>query len=379
MIRFILHSLLAVCLLFFGFTFSACGKRKSEQIVAPWGEIKELPTDSGSFSLSDVETSGELIFLTVSGPQTYYEYRGTRLGSQYIIAERFAQHLGVSLRIEICKDSMEAAKRLVEGGGDVMAVNPPDTLHANEPTLVEALRRWYHPTMLIEAQREEKTLIAESRRVKRRVFSPFLNRSAGTISKYDALFRKYAPIARWDWRLMAAQCYQESCFDPQARSWAGACGLMQIMPSTAARLGLPQAQIYEPEANISAAARYLQQLMQAFGDIPNVIERQSFVLAAYNGGAGHVRDAMALTKKHGGDPKTWRSVSHYLSLLNNPQYYNDPVVRNGYMRSEETIDYVERIRQRYSQYGGVPMRGSSSKGSSPLTPRKAKRKYRYHV
>lgn len=232
--------------------------------------------------------------------------------------------------------------------------------------------------MIAEARKEEKRMFTVAK-VKRRVYSPYLNRSSGIISKYDALFQKYAPFARWDWRLMAAQCYQESCFDPQARSWAGARGLMQIMPKTAAHPGLPMEQIHEPEANISAAARYLQQLMQTFGDIPNVHERQNFVLAAYNGGAGHVRDAMALARKHGADTRTWGSVSRYLALLSNPEYYRDPVVKNGYMRSSETIDYVERIRSRYSQYGGVPMGRSYSGGASPVMPRKAKRKYRYHV
>ena len=100
--------------------------------------------------------------------------------------------------------------------------------------------------------------------VRRHTYSPFLNKSAGIISSYDPLFRKYAPVARWDWRLMAAQCYQESCFDPKARSWAGACGLMQIMPATAAHLGLPLSDIYNPEPNIAAAAKFISQLMNSF-------------------------------------------------------------------------------------------------------------------
>ena len=357
---------------------SSCKKRQQGPVIAPWGAVTDTIPADGTFSLRDIMANGELIFLTISGPETYYDYHGRGLGIQYLIAEKFAQHLGVGLRVEVCKDSAEVVSKLKSGGGDVMALLPPDSLRANEKSLEEELRKWYRPEMIAEARKEEKRMFTVAK-VKRRVYSPYLNRSSGIISKYDALFQKYAPVARWDWRLMAAQCYQESCFDPQARSWAGARGLMQIMPKTAAHLGLPMEQIHEPEANISAAARYLQQLMQTFGDIPNVHERQNFVLAAYNGGAGHVRDAMALARKHGADTRTWGSVSRYLALLSNPEYYRDPVVKNGYMRSSETIDYVERIRSRYSQYGGVPMGRSYSGGASPVMPRKAKRKYRYHV
>lgn len=357
---------------------SSCKKRQQGPVIAPWGAVTDTIPADGTFSLRDVMANGELILLTISGPETYYDYHGRGLGIQYLVAEKFAQHLGVGLRVEVCKDSAEVVSKLKSGGGDVMALLPPDSLRANEKSLEEELRKWYRPEMIAEARKEEKRMFTVAK-VKRRVYSPYLNRSSGIISKYDALFQKYAPVARWDWRLMAAQCYQESCFDPQARSWAGARGLMQIMPKTAAHLGLPMEQIHEPEANISAAARYLQQLMQTFGDIPNVHERQNFVLAAYNGGAGHVRDAMALARKHGADTRTWGSVSRYLALLSNPEYYRDPVVKNGYMRSSETIDYVERIRSRYSQYGGVPMGRSYSGGASPVMPRKAKRKYRYHV
>lgn len=357
---------------------SSCKKQQQGPVIAPWGAVTDTIPANGTFSLRDVVANGELILLTISGPETYYDYHGRGLGIQYLVAEKFAQHLGVGLRVEVCKDSAEVVSRLKEGGGDVMALMPPDSLCANEKSLEEELRKWYRPEMIDEARKEEKRMFTVAK-VKRRVYSPYLNRSSGIISKYDALFQKYAPVARWDWRLMAAQCYQESCFDPQARSWAGARGLMQIMPKTAAHLGLPMEQIHEPEANISAAARYLQQLMQTFGDIPNVHERQNFVLAAYNGGAGHVRDAMALARKHGADTRTWGSVSRYLALLSNPEYYRDPVVKNGYMRSSETIDYVERIRSRYSQYGGVPMGRSYSGGASPVMPRKAKKKYRYHV
>ena len=118
-------------------------------------------------------------------------------------------------------------------------------------------------------------------------------------------------------------------------------------------------------------------------------ERQLFVLAAYNGGYFHVQDAMALARKNGRNPHRWKDVAYYILALEKPEFYNDPVVRHGYMRGSETVGYVDGIRQRYAQYRGVPYGGASVKGwdgkqgaggsFSPFTPRKAKRKHRFHI
>ena len=241
----------------------------------------------------------------------------------------------------------------------------------------------------IYESKDEENYIFSSRSVRRHVYAPFLNRAGGVISHYDHLFKKYAPAARWDWRLMAAQCYQESCFDPKARSWAGACGLMQIMPSTADHLGLARAAIYDPEQNIRAAANYIRELSGYFKNVQSASERQLFVLAAYNGGYFHIQDAMALARKNGRNPNSWRDVAYYVLALEKPQFYNDPVVKNGYMRGSETVGYVDRIRQRYAQYRGVPYSGASVKNwdgggavneqFSPFTPRKAKKRHRFHI
>ena len=395
---------------------SACKDQQKEgPVVTPWGEVKEaeVPSSSG-FSLQDIVDNGEMIMLTMSGPDTYYDYRGRGLGVHFLLCEKFAQSIGVSLRVELCTDTLEMKSKLEKGVADIIAFPLSDdffsndsliacgivkekekaqtivgtdnaqTAHSKEadktgawavsamnPELATAINNWYKPGMLAEAAKEEKSLLSAPK-VTRRVFAPFLNRSGGVISKYDALFQKYAPTARWDWRLMAAQCYQESCFDPNARSWAGARGLMQIMPKTAEHLSLSMEQIHEPEPNIQAAAKYLAELSQIFGDIPRTSERNCFVLASYNGGVGHVRDAMALTKKMGGNPTVWADVSKHLLLLRDPQYYRDPVVKHGYIRSTETYDYVERIKERYAQYRGVRVRKSFPKAA----PRKASKKFR---
>ena len=391
----------------------ACSAKKEQPELTPWGTPVEQGESAdtlnhkstGALSLEDIIANGELIMLTVNGPTTYYEYHGRGMGLQYMLCEKFAQQIGVSLRIEECKDTAEMVNKLSKGEGDIIAVplprkaegkgSPllfcgatPDSTRtqwavaAGNKSLADTLNSWFKPQLISQVQKEE-TFLLSSRSITRHVYSPFLNRQKGVISKYDRLFQTYAPTARMDWRLMAAQCYQESCFDPNAKSWAGAQGLMQIMPSTAAHLGLPQNMAHDPEANVAASARYMAELQGLLSDIGDPAQRILYALAAYNGGLYHIRDAMALAKKHGRNPHNWGDVSEFVLLLSQPAYYCDPVVKHGYMRGAETVDYVQRIRTRWSEYSGVTGGGRSfSSGDSfHAAPVKSKRKYsgKYHI
>ncbi len=367
---------LQIGVLFLLFLLAACGQKKQDTVVAPWGEITDtIPVDDG-FDLADIQRNGELIALTLTGPETYYDYRGRHLGAQYLLAQRFADKLGVSLRMEVCRDTSEMLQRLEDGEADFICY--PMTKKAtgwlvgsDKEHLKQELEAWYQPQLLAEVKKQEEFLLS-SRSVRRRVFSPMLNRQGGVISHYDDLFRRYASHIRWDWRLLAAQCYQESTFDPQAKSWAGACGLMQIMPATADHLGLARSEIYHPEQNIAAAVRYIAELEQSFSDIPDRMERTKFVLAAYNGGGFHIRDAMALARKHGRNSQHWREVEPFVLGLQQPEYYNDPVVHNGYMRGSETVGYVRSIQERWNGYRGIKTIRSASSGPTSI-PQKAKR------
>ena len=370
-------------LIFILILLCSCGQKKQETVVTPWGEIADtIPTDD-SFDLDEIQRNGELIALTLTGPETYYDYRGKHLGAQYLLAQKFADKLGVSLRMEVCRDSAEMLQRLDDGEADLICY--PMTKKGlgwlvgdDKEDLEDELKAWYKPGMLAEVKKEEEFLLS-NRAVRRRVFAPMLNRAGGVISHYDGFFQRYASTIRWDWRLLAAQCYQESTFDPKARSWAGACGLMQIMPGTADHLGLSRANIYDPEQNIAAAVRYLAQLERNFSDIREHSERTKFVLAAYNGGHFHIRDAMALARKNGRNANSWREVESFVLGLSQPQYYNDPVVKNGYMRGSETVDYVRKIHERWNGYRGVKTVRAIS-GPQGI-PQKAKheRKKKYQI
>lgn len=173
--------------------------------------------------------------------------------------------------------------------------------------------------------------------------------SKGYISQYDHLFKKYAPTVGWDWRLMAAQAWQESRFKPNARSWVGARGLMQIMPKTARGYRTTVKQLSNPETNVKVASQLINDLDGYLKKhVPDDRERLKFVIAAYNVGIAHVYDAIALAKKYGYDPQVWdNNVSKALMMKMNPKYYNDPVVKYGYCRATETVGYVKNITNFY--------------------------------
>jgi len=185
---------------------------------------------------------------------------------------------------------------------------------------------------------------------KKRVTSEYFSNTGGGISKYDDLIKKYSELVGWDWRLGASLIYQESEFNPNTKSWAGAVGLMQLMPSTAKQFGITNLKI--PEQNIKGGFKYLAYLDNLWKEtITDSTERTKFVLASYNIGPEHIIDAKNLTEKYGGDPNIWfDNVEVYLNLKSKPKYYNDEVVKRGYARGEETIKYVKEILDRYGQY-----------------------------
>jgi len=356
---------------------SSC-TRKQEKVVTPYGSVLDSVVIAEDFDLPAIQTSGDMIMATLSGPTTYYDYHGRQLGTQYLICQRLADSLGVRLRVDVCRDSAELARRQLEGEADLIAWTTPGQIQAgsDKPQLAELLKTWFRPSLVEEARKEETSLLTV-RKVKRRIFSPMLDKKGGIISHYDQMFMTYSRDIHWDWRLMAAQCYQESTFDPRAVSFAGAKGLMQIMPATADHLGLARDRLYDPESNIAAAAKYIAELQATFSDIRDHYERTNFVLASYNGGTHHIRDAMALAKRDGKNPHRWADVSDYVLKLATPAYYNDPLVKYGYMRGSETVDYVSKIRQRHAGYQGVK---SPHMGFHPSKPRKAdKRKHKYDI
>lgn len=175
--------------------------------------------------------------------------------------------------------------------------------------------------------------------------------SKGYISKYDKLFKRYAPTVGWDWRLMAAQAYVESKFNTNARSWVGARGLMQVMPSTARGYRTNPRNLNNPETSLKVASALINDLDKYLKPhVPSDGERLKFVIAAYNVGIAHIYDAIALAKKYGLDPEKWDgNVEKALMMKMNPKIYRSDDVRYGYCRATETVSYVKKITNFYNQ------------------------------
>ena len=174
-------------------------------------------------------------------------------------------------------------------------------------------------------------------------------KATGNLSPFDSIVKSHAVKSKLDWRLVTAQMYQESQFDPDVESWAGAVGLMQFMPKTAEEYGITDRR--EPEQSIEGGATYLQYLNNRWKkqQVPPD-ESIKFALASYNVGIGHVMDAVTITEDEGADKTKWDNVSQNLLKLSKREYINYPRVKYGYCNGREPIDYVERIMKGYQLY-----------------------------
>ncbi len=191
-----------------------------------------------------------------------------------------------------------------------------------------------------------------TKRAERFVSKEYDNIKEGNISKYDDIIKKYASDLKWDWRLLTAQIYKESKFDPKTRSWRGAIGLMQLMPRTAKSYGIQPGELIKPEINIMAGTKHLAFLEEEWKAVlDDSLEIIKFTLGSYNVGKGHVEDAIRLAEKYGLATNKWdENVAQMLLNKSIPKYYKDPVVKYGYCRGREPVNYVETILQDYDLY-----------------------------
>lgn len=176
------------------------------------------------------------------------------------------------------------------------------------------------------------------------------------LPRYRGIIEAAAAEAGVDWKLIAAQMYQESHFKPRARSHAGALGLMQITLPVARKYGAGDP--YDPAQNIRAGVRHFKSLYDAYDRLSGS-DRLYIALAAYNVGRGHIEDARKIAASMGKDPDRWASLAEVLPLLASPEYHRRTV--HGYCRGVEPVDYVRKIRVYYDilkHYGMTQARAS---------------------
>lgn len=220
----------------------------------------------------------------------------------------------------------------------------------NSPELLKAINKWISK----EKKSDDYNVIynkyfKNTKSYSGRFQSDFYSKNTNKISKYDDIIKENAKKIGWDWRFLCSQVYQESRFDPKAKSWAGAGGLIQLMPATAKEVGVSDS--FNPKQNISGGVKYLHKMRNKFKAVRDSIQRIKFTLAAFNCGAGHVFDAMRLAEKNGKNPNIWdENVEEYILKLTDKKYYLDAVVRYGFVRGTEPYNYVKDIFLRYEHY-----------------------------
>ncbi|HKJ23228.1 MAG TPA: transglycosylase SLT domain-containing protein [Myxococcota bacterium] len=202
-----------------------------------------------------------------------------------------------------------------------------------------------------EALREDLyyKYFVDRRGYRERVESSYLTSTTGRLSRFDELIRQEAERLGWDWRLLASMVFQESRFDPDARSWAGAKGLLQLMPATARAYDVEDPT--DPAQSLRGGVSLLAWLDGYWADeIADPDERLLFVLASFNVGQGHVADARRLAEAEGDDPDRWEDVAGWLIQKSRRKVYARPEVHHGFCRGIEPVTYVARVLERYAHY-----------------------------
>lgn len=170
---------------------------------------------------------------------------------------------------------------------------------------------------------------------------------SGRVSPYDDFAKKHAARYELDWRLLVAMMQEESGFDATGESEMGAVGLMQLLPSTAAGLGVADPR--DPESSIAGGAKYLRKLLDRTDPKLPLATRVRFALASYNIGIAHVLDAKRLAGKLGWRTDRWfGNVERAMLLLEKPEYSAE--ARYGYCRGSECVDYVRDVEERYRTF-----------------------------
>jgi membrane-bound lytic murein transglycosylase F len=229
----------------------------------------------------------------------------------------------------------------------------------NSPELLAAINKW-----ITKEKKSDEYYVIYNKYFKNqksfsgRVQSDFYSKNGNKISKYDNIIKKNAATIGWDWRFLSSQVYQESRFDPKAESWAGAGGLIQLMPATAKEVGVSNS--FNPEQNVKGGVKYLDKMRDMFDAVEDSTQKVKFTLAAFNCGAGHVFDAMRLAEKNGKNPHIWdENVEEYILKLTDKKYYLDEVVKHGFVRGAEPYNYVRDIFLRYEHYKQFIEQGAS--------------------
>ena len=168
----------------------------------------------------------------------------------------------------------------------------------------------------------------------------FQRKMRDDLPEWQPLLEQVAEEYQMDWRLLAAMAYQESHWDPNARSHTGVRGMMMLTSATASELGVEDRT--DPEQSLRGGARFFKDLLRRLPSDIEYPDRTFLALAAYNIGMGHLEDARIMTQQAGGDPHLWPDVRAHLPKLQNPNYFSS--TKFGFAEGEQAVNYVDSIR-----------------------------------
>ncbi|MFK5984708.1 MAG: transporter substrate-binding domain-containing protein [Pseudomonadota bacterium] len=321
---------------------------------------------------SQQKKKGQLRLITQNDPSSYFLWKNKLMGFEYDLIKRFALDHKLTLKVMVASDFKQMYQWLKEGRGDIVSA-----------AIVVDKQRLKLPVQFTDAYRLDKStyhwmvrknnqqlLKALNIFIKKYYKSTFYNVTynkyfkqssqlfykdvqqvhlinGSKISIYDNLIKKYSYKYKLNWLLVSALINQESKFDPLAKSWVGAKGLMQMMPKTAKKLQISHLHI--PKNSIAAGTKYLHWIRKQFNQNISVEDKNWFSLAAYNAGIGHLQDARKLAKQLDLDPDRWFDNTERAMLLLAKNKYARKA-RYGYVRGSEAVYYVKQIRHIFQLY-----------------------------
>ncbi len=217
-------------------------------------------------------------------------------------------------------------------------------VHPSKNSLLNLLRAWY----VSASRKDEINRVHDRYHLFARELSGhdvriFLQKSRQTLPKYIRDIKRSSVRHRLPWQLIAAVAYQESNWNPHARSYTGVRGIMQLTNETANLMGVENRR--DPAQSIEGGTKYIRFLYEKIPSDINSKDRLALTLAAYNIGYGHLLDAQKLAESLGKNPESWKDLKSVLPLLTKKKYFSRTTF--GYARGYETVQYVERTKSYY--------------------------------
>ncbi len=303
-----------------------------------------------------------------SNQSDYYLFRGEPAGYHMELIRAYARSIKKPYRIRIEPDINKRWQDLLDGEVNLVVSSSEDdsVLHykghrlfkslplekntnsvwvvtRDNRHLLESINKWiaYYSTTPEYKIRQETYFVA-------RINLPVKAHYA-SLSPYDHLIKHYAHEVNWDWRLLASLIYQESKFHPDAESYRGAYGLMQVTPRTAEFFKIENFE--SPHHNMEAGIKLIKYLQRKIPlDSVSSADSIRFVLAAYNAGLSRLRDCRQFATSQGKDAKVWKDVASVIPLMKHQVFYDSDDIQLGRFKGVETLNYVEQVMDRYENY-----------------------------